>query len=118
MATVPSKQKILDEIKRLASAANGIAPGQASFKSETGITKHDWYPHYWVRWSDAIVEAGFARNPFTVTFSPDLLITKHIELIRELRRFPIESDFLLKRQRDRSFPNERSFCKLVLSCID
>src|SRR5437867_12832429 len=107
MAIVHSKQKILDEIKRL--AANGKSTGQPSFKSETGIDKNDWYPHYWLRWGDALLEAGLQPNPFLVRFSEELLIKKYIELIRELGRFPIAGDLLRKRRMDNRFTNARSF---------
>ena len=110
MVTVPSKQKILDELRRLADA--GKSTGQASFKSETGIGKYDWYPHYWLRWGDAILEAGLQPNPFVVTFRPEFLIEKYIKLIRDLGRFPIVGDLIKKRRTDKTFPNNNAFYRL------
>jgi len=107
MATVHSKQEILDKIKRLAAA--GKSTGKSSFKADTGIDKKDWYPDYWLRWGDALLEAGLQPNPFGVRFSEELLVKKYIELIRELGRFPIAGDLLKKRLTDNTFPNAKAF---------
>lgn len=104
-----NKQQILDEIRRLTVAANGKVPGSQRFKSETGIGKHGWYPKYWLRWGDAIREAGLEPNSISVAFSTDFLVMKYIDLIRELGRFPIEGDLIIKRQRDKTFPNRGAF---------
>jgi hypothetical protein len=54
------KQHILNEIRRVSLANNGIALGKARFFQETGIKETDWSGKYWPRWSAAIEEAGFA----------------------------------------------------------
>jgi hypothetical protein len=56
------KQHILDEIKRIARANNGKAPGAGKFGSETGIKESDWCPDYRLRWSEALQEAGLTPN--------------------------------------------------------
>ena len=106
------KQRILDLIRRLAVQNGGKAPGSQRFSSLTGIGKADWYPKLWLRWGDAIREAGLQGNSLSRAFSQDVLIQKYIELIRELGRFPIEGDLAHKRMADKSFPNRNAYSRL------
>jgi len=110
MAT--EKQQILDLIRRLAMQNGGKAPGAQRFESITGIGKSEWYPKPWLRWGDAVREAGLQGNSMARSLGPDLLIRKYIELIRELGRFPIDGDLVLKRSADKSFPNREAFYTL------
>ena len=59
-----TKAHMLDEIERTAEANGGRALGRQRFYAETGIKETDWSGKYWVRWSDALREAGFAPNQF------------------------------------------------------
>src|SRR5882724_11062677 len=58
------KHRILEEIKRLASANDGKPPAMTRFERETGIRRKDWNPTLWVRWGEALQEAGFSPNRF------------------------------------------------------
>jgi len=42
----------------------------------TGIKKSDWYPYHWLRWNDAIKEAGLAPNQLSTAISKDTAIEK------------------------------------------
>lgn len=106
------REHILKEIKRIAAANGGRAPGAQRFQTETGIRKSDWYPMLWLRWSDAIREAGCQINVLSQPYGGDVLIKKYIDLIRELKRFPIEGDLRIKRQKDRTFPGHCAFSRL------
>jgi hypothetical protein len=106
------KQQILDLIRRIAVEDGGKPPGSQRFESRSGIGKSDWYPKLWLRWGDAVREAGFPGNVFSCSFSQESLIRKYIELIRELQNFPIEGDLLLHRSRDKTFPSDGTFRKL------
>src|SRR5713226_5002774 len=103
------KQHILDLIRRLAAQNGGKAPGAQRFKSLTGIGKSEWYPKLWLRWGDAVREAGLQGNSMSRSLGHESLVQKYVELIRELGRFPIEGDLIQKRIADRSFPNRDAF---------
>jgi hypothetical protein len=106
------KIQILEMIQRMAALNNGKAPGSQKFQSETGLGKADWYPKYWLRWGDAIREAGCEPNSLSTSFGEGVLIQKYIDLTRELGHFPIEGDLMLKRRSDKTFPNRGAFSQL------
>ena len=87
-----NKQHILDEIRRTAKANSGGPYGSQRFQTETGIKKSDWYGKFWVRWGDALREAGLTPNRMAEAYDEDVLIAKLISLIRELGQFPVEGD--------------------------
>jgi len=105
------KSEILEAIKRLAQE-NGKAPGSAAFESQTGIRKADWYPHLWLRWGDAVMEAGYAANKFQTATSDEVLIQSYIALARELQHLPIEGERRRKAKEDESFPSHTVFARL------
>jgi hypothetical protein len=104
-----NKQQIAAEIKRVALDNGGHAPGEQVFERTTGIKKSDWYPHIWLRWSDALVEAGYTPNIFQTKTSDEVLIEKYIGLARELGRLPVEGEIRRKARSDKSFPNHSAF---------
>jgi hypothetical protein len=103
------KTKFLEEIKRIATNNQGQAPGWQAFASATGLRKSDWYPHLWLRWGDALTEAGCVPNEFQTKISDDDLVEKYIQLVRELGRFPVEGEIRRKARAELSFPNHSTF---------
>jgi hypothetical protein len=106
-----NKAHILNEIRRIARANGGKAPGSHALKSQSGIKKSDWYPHIWLRWSDALVEAGYAPNQFQSKTTDDLVMRAYIGLIRELGRVPIEGEVRRKAKSDDTFPSHTIFSR-------
>lgn len=106
------KQKILNEIQRISKLSGGKAPGFQKFSNVTGLRKAEWYPNLWLRWGDAIIEAGCKTNDFNTGYDINYLIEQYIELIRELGHFPIEGELRLKRKVDKSFPSHSAFSQL------
>jgi len=102
------KRHILAEVKRLA-IESGKAPGRDRFERETGIRMSDWYPHIWLRWGDALQEAGLSPNTMQTALSNDLLLEKYIALTRELGRFPVHGELVRKARQDSSFPSHTVF---------
>jgi hypothetical protein len=86
-----------------------VVCGRLRFFQETGIKESDWKGKYWVRWSDAVQEVGFAAQQMTVAYDEQLLIQKFIAFIRELGHFPISPELRMKARRDKSFPSESTF---------
>jgi hypothetical protein len=107
-----NKAQILDAIRRMAATNGSKAPESQRFESEMGLGKADWYPKYWLRWGDAIREAGCAPNSLSTSFGEEFLIQKYVDLTRELGRFPIEGDLIVKRRGDRMFPDRGAFLRL------
>ncbi len=105
------KDYIISEIKRTAEINGGTPLGEARFFQETGIKRYDWYGKFWAKWSDAITEAGHLPNSFNQSLSEDFLLSKFVERLQELNRFPTSGDLRLKARNDKSFPSQSTFEK-------
>jgi len=103
------KQHIIDEIKRTAENNGGKPLGKDRFFSETGIQVSDWYGKYWARWSDALIEAGYAPNKLQGAYEDEWIIEKFISFIRELGRYPVTGELRVKAKQDKDFPSHTVF---------
>ena len=88
-----SKLRILEEIKRTAIANGGIPLGKTKFYQETGIKESDWSGRYWVRWNDALAEAGFSPNRMQQSYSDELLLECYAKTILDLGHIPTNAEF-------------------------
>ena len=107
MAT--EKSVILREIKSLAAARGGKPPGVGAFERETGIKMSEWYPHLWLRWSEAQAEAGYAPTQLQKRMSDETVILSYISLVRELKRLPVIGEIRRRARIDKSFPSHSVF---------
>jgi hypothetical protein len=98
------RERILTEIKRVAKANGGKAPGRSVFEKETGYRDKDWLGKYWARWSDAVEEAGFVAQEFTQKQDTSTIYPKLAEVIRHYKRFPTNPEMNLYRKSNLSFP--------------
>jgi hypothetical protein len=103
------KQYILDEIKRTAETNSGVPLGKQRFFQVTGIGPRDWEGKIWARWGDAIREAGLVPNELQQAYDEQFLLDKFIALMREIGRFPVNTELLLKARNDPSFPSNNTF---------
>lgn len=103
------KERILADMKRLASEGGGQAPGQQAFTRITGLRMTEWYPHIWLRWGDALAEAGYGPNKFKTRLGDETLFEKYIGLVRGLGRVPIAGEIRRKAKDDQSFPAHTVF---------
>lgn len=107
-----TKDHILDEIRRTAKANGGRAPGHRKFATETGIAWADWHGKYWVRWSDAVKEAGLDPNAFQDGYGEDYLLKRLLDLTRELGHVPVHGELRMKARSDSTFPSDRPFRRM------
>jgi Meiotically Up-regulated Gene 113 (MUG113) protein len=106
-----TKEQILTAIRK-AAAANGGAPlGRGRFFAETGIKEADWHGRYWVRWSDAVREAGFVPNAYNKARDGDEMLEKLSTLVKELKHFPVVGELKLRCRTDSTFPNPKTFSR-------
>jgi hypothetical protein len=91
-----TKAHILDEIELTAEANGGQALGRLRFYAETGIKETDWSGKYWVRWSDALREAGYAPNQFQLAYDERFLLKELASFVRELGHFPVIAELKLR----------------------
>ncbi len=106
------KEEILREIRGTAEKNGGRPLGRMRFASETGISYSDWRGKHWVRWGDALREAGFPPNQSTTAYDDGGLLEKLAQLARELGHLPVAGDVGMKSRRDSDFPHEGAFGRL------
>lgn len=102
---------IIAEIRRCADENGGVPLGKGRFQDETGIREGDWSGRFWVRWGDALSEAGFAPNQMNPAYSDDDLLRSLALLARELGHFPLGTELKLRARRDDGFPSHNTFSR-------
>src|SRR5438094_5824571 len=103
------KQYILDEIRRIAAANGGVAPGKRRFENETGIRETEWAGRHAARWSDLVREAGLSPNALNPPHEEQQLIEQWIALTRRLGRLPTNREIQLEGSISFTFPNPKTF---------
>jgi len=99
-----SREKIISEIRRLATEL-GEPPGSNKFRSETGISRTQWYGKYWSKWSEALADAGFSPNSRMMAIPETDLLDAIIDLSIQLEHFPSEGELRLAKNDNSSFPS-------------
>lgn len=107
-----NKDHVLREIRRIAEANAGSAPGVRKFESETGIKESQVVGVFWRAWSDALREAGFKPNTMQAGYDRADLIEKYIALVRQLGRLPTVNDIRFRHCSDPQFPSEKTWRRL------
>lgn len=106
------KEEILNAIRRCAEENGGVAVGKNRFETLTGITESQWSGRYWIRWSDAVAEAGFTAGAMNAAIPQDQLLDALAALVRELGHYPVRAELKLRRREDPSFPSWNVFERL------
>jgi hypothetical protein len=104
-----NKRFIINEIRRTAQKNGGAPLGMIRFYQATGITIADWRGKLWLRWNDALKEAGYPPNKKQGPYDEEWLIDNFIGLMRELAHFPISTELEKKRYQNRTFPSHMAF---------
>ncbi len=107
-----SRDTIVAEIKR-GAANDGKSPGMGALKNETGIKRDDWQNRYWVRWSEALAEAGLTPNSLQDPFEEAELFNKLIGFIREIGRFPVKGEFIMRSHARPALADQRFCCSTI-----
>lgn len=97
-----TRTEILSAIKQ--TVDGGRALGEDAFSAATGIKQHEWRK-FWVRWSEAVREAGFQPNTLTQKYSDEILGTQLATLARELGKMPVKGDIDHRKIADANFPS-------------
>ena len=100
----PSKDRILAEIRRLAVASGGVAPGTKLFARETGIKESDWRGRYWPNWGQALREAGYSPNAWVTAAPEDELMARLADYVRSQGRYPVDAELQIARRKDPTVP--------------
>lgn len=66
----------------------------------------------WVRWGDALKEAGFQPNQFNDSYKPEELVTILAGFIREHGQYPVTGEMKLRARRGDGFPAATTFMRL------
>jgi hypothetical protein len=103
-----TKHHVFAEIKRL-TEANGSPPGVRLFERETGIKESDWFPTLWLRWGDAVQEAGFSRNEMVQGIGDEVLLEQYALLAQKLSHLPVIGELIRESQANPRFPGEKSY---------
>jgi hypothetical protein len=111
MPSRPDKELILNEIRRLADVNGGVPLGRQRFEAATGIRESDWSGRFWVRWNDAVREAGYEPNPYNRALSDDDLLRTLAIYVRELGHYPVANELRMRSLEDPAFPNPKTFQK-------
>jgi hypothetical protein len=96
---------ILNEIRRLVVESGGRPPGQIAFTKATGITAAKWNGVLWAKWSDALIDAGFAPNAWQGRLDSADLLSKVAVFCQKLGRMPTKSEMKLHRTINPTFPS-------------
>ena len=105
------RETILREIKRLAEADAGKAPGSRAFENETGIRQSAWRGVLWARWGDAVIEAGFEPNAKQEKFAESFFLTKLAEACVHFKKFPTAMELRMYLKIDDTFPHVKSITR-------
>jgi hypothetical protein len=87
-----SKEEMLSEIRKFIAAHGGEIPGERTFLKATGIKGSAWRGRYWVRWSDAVRDAGYGPKEMTQKIPEEDILEKLVALITKLGRFPVRDE--------------------------
>jgi hypothetical protein len=97
-------RKILAEIKGLAVANGGQAPGLKTFGNETGIRIHEWRGKFRPKWSDAVTDAGLQPLERNKKIEGTLIFSKLSEIVRCHKRESTRAEIDMYRQIDSGLP--------------
>jgi hypothetical protein len=106
------REEIIAAIQDAAKKNAGNAPGQELFSRLTGITPASWRGRLWLRWGDALTEAGFQPNQLNSAHATDFLLSKLALVTRKYGRLATAAELKMERVADATFPSHSVFDRL------
>jgi len=103
------RERILSEIRRIATQNGGMPPGKKSFHQETGISESDWYGEIWFSWRDAVSEAGFTPNEMQKRMSDDYVLACYSEACQHFGHPPTSAELRFYSRKTPNFPSHNVF---------
>jgi hypothetical protein len=107
-----TRAQIVAEIVRCAEENGGVPLGRGRFAAVTGIKESYWLGRYWVRWGDAVREAGFTPNTLNAPLDEAELLQSLATFTLELGRLPTDAELRMRRRQDHTFPSSNTFDRL------
>lgn len=86
------RQFVLSEIRRLAAENGGQVPGAEKFNRITHLSHSYWKGEIWLRWSDAVREAGLTPNAKTSRLDDGQLLAELAAAIRKFGFIPTTAE--------------------------
>ena len=71
---------------------------ELAFTNATGITPAKWRGVIWIRWSDALAEAGFAANEWNQRRDSREILEHVAVLCRRLGRLPTRAEIKMQKR--------------------
>lgn len=102
MAT--TKEEILSEIRKFVGQNDGHVPGERTFAKVTRIKESAWKGRYWIRWTDAVREAGHDPNAMNQKIPDEDILQKLAAFISGLGHFPVRDEINLHARTTSGFP--------------
>lgn len=98
-----TKERILQEIRRISESNGGSPPGKQKFFQETGIKESYWSGKFWTKWSHALAEAGYLPNQLQKPIPEIEVLENYARLTAELGHIPTTAEMKMKAREDSSF---------------
>jgi hypothetical protein len=98
-----SKEEILAEIRKFV-VGNGDIPGERTFVAATRIKESAWKGKYWVRWTDAVREAGYDPNAMNQKIPDEKIVEQLAGFVSKLTYFPVRDEINMQARTTPGFP--------------
>lgn len=105
------KALIVAAIRKAAADNGGLPPNEMQFRRMTGYSAYTWRGKYWVRWSEALQDAGFP-NPRTLANDDEYLLSRLAAAARHYRHAPSFVELTHYGRSHRGFPSQMSFARV------
>jgi hypothetical protein len=99
-----TREEILSEIRKFVGDHDGEVPGERAFARATRIKESAWKGKHWVRWTDAVREAGYDPNVMNQKIPDEDILQKLAVFISSLGHFPVRDEINLHARATPSFP--------------